>query len=145
MSGFLLDTNVISEFNRTLQPDRRVRTWLEGADNRTLHVSVLTLAEIRFDVELLTPGKKRLDLERWLNTDLNDWFAGRILPVSRSVADLWGSVRATAQLRGRRISIVDGLIAATALHYDLTVVSRNVSDFEIPGLTVMNPWSTEAL
>jgi predicted nucleic acid-binding protein len=142
MSGFLLDTNVLSEFNRTLQPDRRVRAWLETAENRALHISVLTLAEIRFGVELLAPGKRRFDLERWLNVDLNDWFAGRILPVSRPVADLWGSVRATAQLKGRRISIVDGLIAATALQHELAIVSRNVSDFQLPGLTVINPWDT---
>jgi predicted nucleic acid-binding protein len=141
MSGFLLDTNVISEFNRTLKPDIRVRAWLEAAENHTLHISVLTLAEIRFGVELLAAGRRRSDLERWLNTELNDWFAGRILPVSRPIADLWGSLRATAQLKGRRISIVDGLIAATALHHELAIVSRNVSDFQFPGLTVIDPWN----
>lgn len=140
MSGFLLDTNVISEFNRTLEPNRQVRKWLEAADNQSLHISVLTLAEIRFGVELLMPGKRRDDLNRWINNDLNDWFVGRVIPVSRPIAELWGSLRATAQLRGRPMSIVDGLLAATALHLDLTLVSRNVSDFEIAHLSVLNPW-----
>jgi toxin FitB len=140
MSGFLLDTNVLSEFNRRGEPDRLVKRWLEAADTGSLHVSVLTLAEIRFGVELLTPSKRRTQLERWLDRDLPEWFAGRILAVDKSIADRWGVLRGQAQIKGRPLSVVDGLLAATALERRLTVVSLNVSDFAVVGVDVLNPW-----
>jgi predicted nucleic acid-binding protein len=140
MSGFLLDTNVLSEFSRRGDPDRRVRLWLEGADTGSLYVSVVTFGEIRMGVELLPLSKRRSQLERWLDRDLPEWFEGRILPVDQSVADRWGMLRAQAQVKGRPLSVIDGLLAATALRHNLTVVSRNVSDFAVVGVPVVNPW-----
>jgi toxin FitB len=67
MSGFLLDTNVLSEFNRRGDPNLLVKQWLEAADNGSLYASVLTFAEIRFGIELLSPGKRRTQLELWLD------------------------------------------------------------------------------
>lgn len=140
MSGFLVDTNVLSEFNRRGDPNPLVKQWLEAADAASLYASVLTLAEIRFGVELLPPGKRRTQLEEWLDRDLPAWFGDRVLAVDRSIADRWGVLRAQAQMKGRPLAVVDGLLAATALQHDLTVVSRNVSDFSAVGLTVVNPW-----
>ena len=140
MSGFLLDTNVLSEFNRRGDPNPQVRQWLEAADTGSLYTSVLTLAEIRFGIELLQPSKRRTQLEDWLDRDLPAWFGDRILSVDRSIADQWGALRAQAQTKGRPLSVVDGLLAATALQHGLTVVSRNVSDFAAVGLGVLNPW-----
>ncbi len=140
MSGFLLDTNVLSEFNRRGDPDPLVKRWLEAADPNSLCVSVLTFGEIRLGVELLPQGKRRTQLEQWLERDLHDWFAGRILPIDQAIADRWGGLRARAQLKGRPLSVVDALIAATAFQHNLTFVSRNVSDFAVTGLTVLNPW-----
>lgn len=140
MSGFLLDTNVLSEFNRRGEPDPEVKQWLEAADTDSLYASVLTFGEIRLGVELLSPSKRRTQLERWLDRDLPEWFAGRILPVDQAIADRWGLLRAQAQRKGRPLSVVDALLAATALQYDLTIVSRNVSDFSVVGLAVLNPW-----
>jgi toxin FitB len=142
MSGFLLDTNVLSEFNRRGKPDLRVKQWLEAADNDSLYVSVLTLGEIRFGIELLAPSKRRTLLQEWLETDLPEWFEGRILPVDRSIGDRWGLLRAQAQTKGRPVSIVDGLLAATAIEHGLTMVSRNVSDFSAVGIAVTNPWES---
>ncbi len=85
MSGFLLDTNVLSEFNRRGDPNPRVKQWLEAADPGSLYASVLTLAEIRFGVELLPSSKRRTLLEEWLDRDLPAWFDGRVLPVNRSI------------------------------------------------------------
>jgi predicted nucleic acid-binding protein len=79
-------------------------------------------------------------LEQWLDRDLPGWFEGRILRVDKAITDRWGLLRAKAQMIGRPLSIVDGLLAATALHHRLTIVSRNVSDFDVVGLTVVNPW-----
>jgi len=140
MSGFLLDTNVLSEFNRRGDPNPAVKQWLEVADTRSLYASVLTFAEIRFGVELLPTSKRRTLLEEWLDRDLPAWFEGRVLPVDRSIADRWGVLRAQAQMKGRPLSVVDGLLAATALEHGLTLVSRNVGDFAEVGLAVVNPW-----
>ena len=142
MSGFLLDTNVISEFNRRGDPNRLVKQWLEAADTDSLYTSVLTLGEIRFGVELLPPGKRRTQLEQWLDRDVPEWFEGRILPVDQSISDRWGFVRAQAQMKGRPLSVIDALLAATALQHNLTIVSRNVSDFAVVGLAVVNPWES---
>jgi toxin FitB len=142
MSGFLLDTNVLSEFNRRGQPDPLVKQWLEAADTDTLYASVLTLGEIRFGVELLPPSKRRNQLEQWLDRDLPEWFEGRILPIDQPIADRWGLLRAQAQMKGRPLSVVDGLLAATAVQHSLTIVSRNVSDFAVVGLAVFDPWET---
>ncbi len=140
MSGFLLDTNVLSEFNRRGAPNPKVKQWLEAAETSSLYASVLTFAEIRFGVELLPQGKRRAKLEQWIDRELPAWFDNRVLSVDRPVADRWGILRAQAQLKGRPLSIVDGLLAATAMQHKLTIVSRNVKDFASVGLTVVSPW-----
>ena len=140
MSGFLLDTNVLSEFNRRGDPDPLVHQWLEAADPDSLYVSVLTIGEIRFGVELLPPSKRRTQLEQWLNRDLPKGVEDRILQVDQSISDRWGLLRAQAQMKGRPLSVIDAPLAATALQHNLTLVSRNVSDFSVLGMAIVNPW-----
>ena len=139
MSGFLIDTNVLSENNRPGGPDAGVKSWLETTDRQSQHVSVITLAEIQKGIELLAEGKRRIRLEQWLKQDLEAWFSGRILPVDRQVAGRWASLMAQRARVGRPLPTVDSLIAATALAYDLTIVTRNTRDFEGVGATI-NPW-----
>ena len=103
---------------------------------------VLTFGEIRFGIELLPPSKRRNQLERWLQRDLHEWFEGRILPVDQSIAGRWGLLRAQAQLKGRPLSVIDALLAATAVQHNLTIVSRNASDFSLFDLAVVNPWES---
>ena len=124
MAGFLLDTNVLSEFSRARAADERVDGWLKATPEETLFASVLTFAEIRRGIELLPAGKRRDQLEEWQG-DLETSFASRLLPVTRDIADRWAILSAQAQRRGMSIGVVDGLIAATALVHDLTVVTRN--------------------
>ena len=140
MSGFLIDTNVLSEYNRPGGPDAGVKRWLETTDRQSQHVSVITLAEIQKGIELLAEGKRRAQLDQWLRQDLEAWFSGRILPVDRQVAGRWASLVAQGARAGRRLPTVDSLIAATALAYDLTIVTRNTRDFEGIGATIINPW-----
>jgi toxin FitB len=140
MSGFLVDTNVLSEFNRRGDPSPLVQQWLEAAEPTSLYISVLTLAEIRFGVERLPPSRRRTQLEEWLDRDLPAWFADRVLSIDRSVAHRWGVLRAQAESKGRPLPVVDGLLAATALEHGLLIVSRNVDDFACVGLAVINPW-----
>ena len=139
MSGFLLDTNCISELVRS-QPELRVLEWMEAADESLLYLSVLTLGEIRKGIAGLEQGKRRTRLETWLEVELQNRFSGRILRVDQAVADRWGLLAAAAKRKGKSLSAIDGLLAATALHHNLTIVSRNVGDFADTQVTVLNPW-----
>ncbi len=139
MSAFLLDTNCISELVRK-GPEPRVLKWMEEADESLLYLSVLTLGEIRKGVACLPQSRRRSQLEAWLEQDLQVRFAGRILPIDAAVADRWGLLAAEAKRKGQTISSIDGLLAATAMQHNLTIVSRNVSDFANTHAAVLNPW-----
>jgi predicted nucleic acid-binding protein len=139
MTGFLIDTNVLSEYNRPDGPDPGVKRWLEGTDRQSQYVSVITLAEIQKGIELLAEGKRRAQLEQWLAQDLEAWFSGRVLPVDRQIAMRWASLVAQGSRTGRPLPTVDSLIAATALALDLANVTRNVKDFAGVGVAVFNP------
>ena len=139
MSGYLLDTNCISELVR-IQPEPSVVAWMEAADETLLYLSVLTLGEIRKGLAGLPQSKRRTHLEVWLETALRVRFAGRILPIDEAIADRWGVLAARAKGKGKSLATIDGLLAATALHHNLTVVSRNVNDFKNTPVPVLNPW-----
>jgi len=139
VSGFLLDTNCISELVRR-RPAPRVLDWMEAADENLLYLSVLTLGEIRKGSAALHQGKQRTRLETWLELELRARFAERILPIDAAIADRWGVIAADARQSGKALSVIDGLLAATALHHNLTVVSRNASDFRVTPVAVLNPW-----
>jgi toxin FitB len=139
VSGFLVDTNCISELVGPT-PDPRVVAWMEATDESLLYISVLTLGEIRKGVAALPQGRRRTRLEMWLEIDLKDRFAERILPIDAAVADRWGTLAAGVKRKGKPIPIVDGLLAATAVHHDLTVVTRNAGDFANAQVQVLNPW-----
>ncbi len=139
MSGFLLDTNCISEVV-SLKPDVNVLTWLNQVDERTLYLSTLTLGEVRKGIVALVDGKRRTQLEAWLEIDLRKRFADRILPVDAAVADRWGMLTGDLKRKGKPMPIIDAIIAATALQNNLTLVSRNVSDFKNLEIAVLNPW-----
>lgn len=139
MSGFLLDTNCISELVRT-KPEPRVLEWMEAADESVLYLSVLTLGEIRKGVAGLPQGKRQTQLEIWLDVDLQARFSGRILAIDALIADRWGLMAAEAKRKGVALSAIDGLLASTALQHNLTIVSRNVRDFEGTRVLTLNPW-----
>lgn len=92
MNGFLIDTNVLSEYNRPGDPNLGVKRWLETTARERQHVSVITLAEIQKGIELLDEGKRRTQLEQWLTQGLEAWFSGRILYVDRQVSRHWASL-----------------------------------------------------
>ena len=139
MSGFLLDTNCISELVKP-KSEQRVLDWMDAADETLLYLSVLTLGEIRKGLVKLAQGKRRTLLETWLEVELKARFAGRIIPIHEEVAHRWGLIAAEAKRKGQDLPVIDGLLAATALHYNLTVVSRNVKDFTNAHVQVVNPW-----
>ncbi len=135
--SYLVDTNVISELRRR-EPDPGVVDWFGQRPSTGLFLSVLTLGEIRKGIELVPDGQRKLRLLDWLEVDLPKFFAGRILPVDGPVADRWGRLLADA---GRPVPAVDSLLAATALHHGLHLVTRNIGDFAYHGLEVTNPWT----
>lgn len=141
MTGFLMDTNCISEVVR-VKPEPRVLAWIEAADESLLYLSVLTLGEIRKGLAALPQSGRRSRLETWLEVELQARFSGRILPIDVAVADRWGVLAANAKASGKALSTIDGLLAATAIHHNLTVVSRNVSDFVRAPVQVLNPWES---
>jgi hypothetical protein len=136
--SYLIDTRIVSELARP-RPNRRVLAWFAGTSDKLLHLSVLSLGELRKGIELLPAGQRKEKLCNWLEVELVGWFGPRLLPVTAAVADRWGRLVAAA---GRSIPAVDSLLAATALAHDLRLVTRNSADFQFPGLVVLNPWTT---
>jgi predicted nucleic acid-binding protein len=141
LSGFLLDTCVLSEFKKP-RPDSGLYSWLANLDAVTAFISAITVGELRFGIALLPNSAKRRDLERWLSSDVMGGFSGRVIPFDYDVADRWGLVRARARAKGTTLPPIDAMIAATALHKNLTVVTRNEEHFSSTGVAVTNPWAS---
>ncbi len=139
MPRYLVDTNPISEFSRP-KPDAAVMHWFRAADPLSLYTSVITLGELRLGIEDLPSGRRRNDLEDWLATGLPNWFAGNLLPVTGDIVERWAKLTIAAKRKGKTVGMSDGLIAATAFQHGLTLVTRDVSDFEDLGITLLNPW-----
>ena len=138
--SYLLDTCVVSELSRP-RPDPGVVAWMSEADAAALHLSAITIGEIRRGALRLPAGKRRTTLSDWSERLMRS-FAGRVLPIDESVALRWAQIAARAEQSGRSGSFADGLIAATALNRGLTLVTRNVTDFEPFGVSLLNPWTT---
>ncbi|HWO99217.1 MAG TPA: type II toxin-antitoxin system VapC family toxin [Methylococcus sp.] len=138
--GFLLDTNVISELRRK-QPEPRVLQWFEQVADDKLHLSVLTIGEIRRGIERLTDPAQQRRLTDWLEGTLLPWLGSRLLPVSLAVAERWGRLCGAA---ARPLPTIDSLLAATALEHGLILVTRNLGDFDLPGIRVINPWGASS-
>jgi toxin FitB len=139
---FLLDTTVVSEWVKS-RPNRGVATWLAQVDEDRVFISVVTLAELRYGIERMPAGSRRKRLDQWLRDELPLRFEGRVLSIDPIVADGWGKVVARSEAAGRPISAMDALIAATAETHDMTLVTRNTSDFEASLRLIINPWAKD--
>jgi toxin FitB len=139
--SYLLDTCVVSEFSRP-RPDPGVLAWMSEADVFALHLSAITIGEVRRGTLRLPAGKRRTSLAAW-GEKLRESFSGRVVPIDESIALRWAEIAARAEHAGRPGSLADGLIAATALDRGLTLVTRNVTDFEPFGVALLNPWAAK--
>lgn len=137
--SLLVDTCAISEF-ASASPNPKVEAWFSVQPPDTLFLSVLTLGEIEKGLALLDPGRKQKALAAWLG-ELRAVYATRILPIDEPIAATWGRITADLRRRGRMLKTVDGLIAATALSRGLSIVTRNVADFEGTGARLIDPWA----
>jgi predicted nucleic acid-binding protein len=137
----LLDTNVISEPLK-LTADVAVLNWIDAQMIETLYLSTISLAELRFGIAALSPGKRRDTLHTSFEQRILPLFAGRILPFDAAASEANAVLRARARAQGKAIAPADGYIAATAISHGLMVATRDTGPFEAAGLRVINPWST---
>jgi hypothetical protein len=105
-----------------------------------LYLSVISLGELRTGIDLVDDARKRHDLEHWLGFDVVSRFGGRVLPFDADAADCWGRIEARARRNGGKLQVVDAMLAATALCFNLSVVTRNERDFARIEVPVINPW-----
>lgn len=143
MSGWLLDTNVISELRRP-RPDARVRKFVAAQPLESLFVSAVTFAEIRYGIELLDDPIRRVELNDWLEHKLRAMFEQRVLEVSEDVMFTWRLLVEEGRKVGHTFSQPDLIIAATALHHGLTVVTRDSTDFKLARVARLNAWDDAA-
>ena len=120
-------------------PNEGYEAWLKQVDEAELFTSVISVGELRRGITLLDPGARRDRFEA-MQQRLLGWFGHRVLPVTQEVAIAWGDLSVRHQRLGRRPSIADELVAATALVHDLVVVTRNLTDFEQSGCKLLAPW-----
>lgn len=137
--NFLLDTNAVSEWVKP-RPNPGLIAWMESADEDRIFISVVSLAELRYGVDRMAAGRRRNRLEQWLRHQLPLRFENRILPVDTKVAEAWGRTVSQSEAAGRPIGVMDAFLSATAEIHQLTLVTRNVSDFALLK-AVLNPWT----
>ena len=136
---YLLDTCVISELV-SKKPETAVIDWIDGIDDEYFYLSVITIGEIKKSIEKLPDSERKELLASWLEEDLLSRFQGRILRLETAVMLTWGSLTAKLEQEGKKLPAIDSLIAAIALTNNLTLVTRNIADFQNTGVSLLNPW-----
>lgn len=144
--SYLLDTCILSKLRKiTKQPDIKLESWIRKHNENSYFISALTIGEIQSGISKLNLKKneerqKRLILEDWLREELIPRFDNRILAIDIEVVLAWGNILGTCKQKGIIIPVVDGLIAATGIVHNLTVVTENIDDFVETGAKLFNPW-----
>jgi predicted nucleic acid-binding protein len=140
--AWLLDTNVLSELRRP-KPDQRVVAFVTDCPLNGLHVSAVTLAEIRFGIERVGDPNRRAELNNWLTQKVRPMFEGRVLQVTEDIMLKWRLLVEEGRKMGHTFSQPDLIIASTAIRHGLTVVTRDRSDYEKGSVRVFSPWDAE--
>lgn len=140
MTGFLVDTNVISETVKP-RPEARVLAWFENQTPGELFLAAVTFGELVRGARKLEGADRRHVYERWIRRDLARQFEGRILPFDKDAAAIWGEIMGEGDRIGRPRPAVDAQIAAVARRRDLTLVTRNLRDFKEMDVTLLDPWA----
>ena len=136
---YLLDTCVISELIKS-SPNVSVIGWMNTQNEENIFLSVLTIAEIQKGISKLPESKRKKNLQNWLDNDLHQRFHNKIIDINIEIARYWGKIQAEAEQKGKKMSVIDSLIASTGIIFDCVIVTRNVSDIETSGCTIFNPW-----
>ena len=143
MNGWLLDTNILSELRRP-KPEPKVVDFIVNQSLDILFVSSVTLAEIRFGIELVADPIRRAELSDWLAHKVRPMFEGRILPVSEDIMFKWRLLVEDGRKAGHTFSQPDLIIAATGLQHGLTIVTRDTLDYVRARVPLFNPWHDQA-
>ena len=136
---YLLDTCVISELAKP-EPNKKVVAWTTQNDEENFYLSSLTFGELHKGIAKLPPSKRKENLLQWVEHDLKDRFKTRINDITLKIAKQWGETQGICESQGRPMPTMDGLIAATGLAHDLTVVTRNIANMQQSGVSLLNPW-----
>lgn len=144
MKGWLLGTNILSELRRR-RPEPKVVAFVAAQPLDLLYVSVVTLAEIRFGIELVSDADRRAELNDWLVHTVRPTFDQRVLTVSEDIMFRWRLLVEDGRKTGHTFTQPDLVIAATAIHHGLTLVSRDTSDYRRARAPVLNPWTDSPL
>jgi toxin FitB len=140
VTAWLLDTNIISELRRP-KPEPKVVAFVRGQPLEALYISVITLAEIRFGIELLPDAARRSELNNWLAHKVRPMFEQRVLAISEDVMFKWRLLVEEGRKAGHTFSQPDLIIAATAQHHGLTIVSRDTKEYDVARIDVFSPWT----
>jgi toxin FitB len=139
VTGWLLDTNILSELRRR-KPEPKVLAFLDAQPLDSLYISTFTIAEIRFGIELVADAGRRAELNDWLAHRVRPMFEQRILSVTEDILLKWRLLLEEGRKIGHTFSQPDLILAATALEHGLTVVSRDTKEYEKARAPVLNPW-----
>ena len=137
--AWLLDTNILSELRRP-KPEQKVVAFVAGCPLDQLYVSAVTLAEIRFGIELVGEPSRSADLNSWLTNKVRPMFGERVLQITEDIMLKWRLLVEEGRRTGHTFSQPDLIIAATAIHHGLTLVTRDRSDYDKAGVRLLNPW-----
>ncbi len=136
--SFIIDTCIVSELYKKA-PEKNVLDWFQNCPEDQIYISSLTLGEIQYGIEMLPHSKKKNNLMVWFD-ELQETYKGYTLPVNDNICMRWGNERAKLQKKGIDLPIIDGLIASTAIEYNYTLVTRNISEIEGMAAKFLNPW-----
>lgn len=136
---WLLDTNVLSEL-RKKSPDEKVIEWIQKHLEEDVYLSVITIGEIEAGIHKLEESIRKDELSAWLNKEIISTYNQKILPIDTQTMMVWGKLTAELRKIGKPMPIIDSLITATAQQHELTLVTRNTSDFEAADIALTNPW-----
>lgn len=136
---YLLDTCVIAELIAT-RPSPKVTEWLDSHDEQECYLSVVTLGEIQKEISKLTDSRKKIQVQAWLADEVMVRFNGRILDVTTEIALHWGGILDSAEKKGRALSVLDALVAATAITKGFTLITRNTPEMGSSGAHLFDPW-----
>ncbi|MFZ4396379.1 MAG: type II toxin-antitoxin system VapC family toxin [Kiritimatiellia bacterium] len=141
--NYLLDTCVISELIKH-KAEHRVLAWIDSVPEDRLYLSVLTLGELHKGIARLDAGDRRHRLEKWLSDDVRARFEDRIVTLDEDALVLWGRIMGEGTCHGRTWPVMDSLMAASAIAWHMTLVTRNLADVQAMGVTLFDPWQTES-
>jgi hypothetical protein len=143
VKGWLLDTNVISALTGP-KPEARIQAWVAAYPSRTLYISILTLGEFHKGIQNLPPGDKLRHKIEHVVLGIESRFAGRILSVSDAITLRWGAISGEIKrLSGHSPTVIDTMLAATAIEHNLYLATRNIADVKMSGSAIFNPWKDD--